>query len=52
MKRCGSVFFLVFMLLAAGCAVRSISDSGYRKESAPGAARQAASPFYGSELDL
>ena len=48
------VVFLVSMLLAlfaAGCSVRSISDSGYRKESAPGPSGQASSPFYKGELN-
>ena len=40
---------LLLALFAVGCATRSISDSGYRKESAPGTA-QAASPFYKGEL--
>ncbi|MDR2696214.1 MAG: aminopeptidase [Deltaproteobacteria bacterium] len=54
MRRCTTVFLLpalVLALCAAGCGVRPISDSGYRKEeSAPGAAGQAASPFYKGEL--
>ena len=53
MKRCTVIFLmptLLLVLFAAGCATRSISDSGYRKESASGAV-QAASSFYKGELN-
>ena len=39
---------LLLALCAAGCGARSISDSGYRKESAAG---RTASPFYKGELN-
>jgi hypothetical protein len=54
MKHRATLFLMPALLLAlcaVGCGVRSISDSGYRKESSPGAARQAASPFYQGELN-